>query len=147
MLIRDLAVFVLKAGLEAFRDLALIPAALLSGLAGLIGAPSQPDRYFQYVLRFGDRFDDFVDLFGRQARHAREPGALGRPRDEEVRVDDLVGHVEDLLVQEFERGGITAQAKDAIDRGLDALQHVVGGHAGDPTVPRLAPGAGERDGE
>lgn len=123
-LIRDLTVFVAKASLEALRDLALIPAALVAGVAGLLLSPSRPDRYFQEILELGDRFDDFVDLFGREARRQREPGQLGRPSDDEIRADDVFDRVENLLVDEFNRGGVTAQAKEAIDRGLDALQEV-----------------------
>ncbi len=143
-LIRDLTVFVAKASLEALRDIALIPAALVAGLAGLLLSPAKPDRYFQEILELGDRFDDFVDLFGREARRQREPGQLGKATDEELRADDVFERVENLLVEEFHRGGVTAQAKDAIDRGLDTLQEVF---RSDPKARTRAPSVTGRAGE
>ncbi len=125
-LIRDLTVFTAKASLEALRDLALIPAALFAGIAGLLLSPRKPDRFFQEILEVGDRFDDFVDLFGREARRRRQAGALGKSDPEELNADDVFDRLESLLVEEYNRGGVTAQAKEAIDRGLDAVQDALG---------------------
>jgi hypothetical protein len=36
-------------------------------------------------------------------------------------IDALVGRLERLIVEQYERGGMTASAKAAIDRSLDAL--------------------------
>ncbi len=138
-LLRDLIVFVAKASLEALRDIALIPAALVAGLAGLLISPSQPDRYFQEILKIGDRFDDFVDLFGKEARKRRRPGLLGR-RSKDLRADDVFDRIERVLVDEYRRGGLTAQAKQAIDRGLDSVQEALGSTAvPDPAPPEADP--------
>jgi len=117
-LLRDLGAFVLKVGLEAIRDLVLIPLALVAGLAGLVLSPAEPDRFFREVLRLGARFDDFLDLFGAGARGDALPSAhaLGA-----TRVDDLVDGIEAVLREQHQRGGVTAGAKDAIDRALDAV--------------------------
>ena len=114
-LLRDLGAFVLKVGLEAIRDLVLIPLALLAGLAGLVLSPAAPDRFFREVLRLGARFDEFLDLFGASQRTA-PPRSLG-----ETRVDDLVDGIEAVLREQHQRGGVTAAAKVAIDRALDAV--------------------------
>jgi hypothetical protein len=105
----------LKVGLEAIRDLVLIPLALLAGLAGLVLSPADPARFFREVLRLGARFDDFLDLFGAAARQEAlaPPGA--------PRVDDLVDGIEAVLREQHQKGGVTAAAKDAIDRALDAV--------------------------
>ena len=117
-LLRELGAFTLKVGLEAIRDVVLIPLALLAGFAGLVLSPALPDRFFREVLRLGARFDDFLDLFGAAAREkAAGPGRtpLG------PRVDDLVDGLEAVLRDQHQRGGVTASAKDAIDRALDAV--------------------------
>ena len=115
-LLRDLGAFVLKVGLETIRDLVLIPLALLAGFAGLLLSPAAPDRFFREVLRLGARFDDFLDLFGAGAATRRARARSGPPR-----VDDLVDGIEAVLREQHQRGGVTAAAKTAIDRALDAV--------------------------
>src|SRR5262245_2973301 len=113
-LLRAPGSFVLKLSLETIRDLVLIPLALLAGLAGLVLSPAAPDRFFREVLRLGARFDDFLDLFGAAAR--TEPPALRA-----ARVDDWVDGIEAVLREQHQKGGVTAAAKTAIDRALDAV--------------------------
>jgi hypothetical protein len=126
-LLRDLGAFALKVSLEAIRDLVLIPLALIAGLAGLLLSPTAPDRYFREVLRLGARFDDFLDLFGAAARPP-PPRALGV-----ARVDDLVDGIEAVLREQHQRGGVTAAAKTAIDRALDAVESAL--HERPPPPP------------
>jgi hypothetical protein len=118
-LIRDLAVFSGKAALEALRDLALIPVGLAAGVAGLLFHPREPEFLFREVLRLGDRFDRFVDIFGAEARRGEE---TGHPGADGPSFDALAARVEHALVEQHRRGGVTAQAKEAIDRALDAVQ-------------------------
>lgn len=125
-LIRDLVIFTTKASLEALRDIALIPAAVIAGLTGMFLSPSKPDRYFQRVLELGDEFDEFIDLFGKEKR--RISGSRFDPLDEAespLRVDDIFERIERLMFDEYKRGGVTAQAKEAIDHGLDAVQEAL----------------------
>jgi hypothetical protein len=125
-LLRDLGSFVLKVGLEAIRDLVLIPLALLAGVAGLLLSPADPARFFREVLRLGARFDDFLDLFGAAARQESlaPPGV--------TRVDDLVDGIEAVLREQHQKGGVTATAKDAIDRALDAVADALQERPGPP---------------
>ena len=58
----------------------------------------------------GARFDEWLNLFGEHDEN-EEPG-----------IDEQFGKLEQLLVDEYKRGGVTAQAKQAIDRALDTLQ-------------------------
>jgi hypothetical protein len=124
-LLRDLGSFVLKVGLEAIRDLVLIPLALLAGLAGLVLSPADPARFFRDVLRLGARFDDFLDLFGATARNEPLPARA-------TRVDDLVDGIEAVLRDQHQKGGVTAAAKDAIDRALDAVADALQERPGPP---------------
>jgi hypothetical protein len=66
-LLRDVIVFQVKLGLEAFLDLTLIPVSLgAAGLDLLLGNWRQP-RWFHAVLRFGERCERRIDLWGVKA--------------------------------------------------------------------------------
>ena len=152
-LIRDLSVFVTKVGLEAIRDIALIPLAVGAGLLGLLFSPSQPHRYFEAVLRLGDRFDVFVDLFG--SAEARKRAGMSAEDAGGPRADALFERVERALRDQHAQGGVTAQAKEAIDRALDAVQRGLSsgparrrerpytalGHSAPDKTPEKRPGA------
>ena len=109
-LIRDVLVFAAKVALETARDLILFPAALIAGLLGVVAGGDRPERTFHQVRALGARFDAWLNLFG-EHDESDEPG-----------IDEQFGKLERLLVEEYERGGVTTQAKQAIDRALDTLQ-------------------------
>lgn len=141
-LMRDLMVFVTKASFEALRDIALVPAAVIAGIAGMLLSPTKPDRYFQRVLEVGDEFDEFVDLFGKEKR--RKSGSRFDPPEEgesRLRADDIFERIERVMFDQYERGGMTAQAKEAIDHGLDAVQEALEGTL--PTRPATPTYAGD----
>ena len=118
-LIRDLAVFQLKLGLDALRDLVLSPISLVAGIVDLVIGGEQAGKHFYSVLGAGRRTEAWINLFGEvdgvEPRGEAEGGAEG------ASVDAIVERMERLLVEQYERGGVTASAKSAIDRGLDAL--------------------------
>jgi hypothetical protein len=63
-LFRDVVVFQIKLGLEALLDLTLIPVSLAAaGLDLLLGNWQRP-RWFHRVLRFGERCERRIDLWG-----------------------------------------------------------------------------------
>jgi hypothetical protein len=63
-LVRDVAVFQIKLGMEALLDLTLIPVSLAAaGLDLLLGNWRKP-RWFHAVLRFGERCERRIDLWG-----------------------------------------------------------------------------------
>jgi hypothetical protein len=63
-LVRDVVVFQFKCGLETVLDLTLIPTSLAAaGLDLLVGNWRRP-RFFHAVLRFGERCEDWIDLWG-----------------------------------------------------------------------------------
>ncbi len=98
---------------------------LLAGVAGLVLSPSGPARFFRDVLRLGARFDDFLDLFGAAARDSTL-------RARATRVDDFVDGIEAVLREQHQKGGVTATAKDAIDRALDAVSDALQERPGSP---------------
>ena len=115
-LIRDIAVFQFKVGVDAVRDLALVPVSLVAGLLDLIGGGERPGRLFYDVLHVGRRTEDWINLFGDLDRDRSNQSDGSHDT-----VDSVVARLEDLIVEQYERGGMTATAKDAIDRSLDAF--------------------------
>ena len=63
-LLRDVLVFQVKLGAEALLDITLIPVSLAAaGMDLLLGNWRQP-RWFHTVLRFGERCERRIDLWG-----------------------------------------------------------------------------------
>jgi len=119
-LIRDLAVFQVKVLLDASRDVALVPVSLVAGFIDLIGGGERPRRLFYDVLALGRRSEDWINLFGEADRlDAGRERALLDPNAPSV--DAVVARIEALLVEQYERGGMTAATKHAIDRSIDAF--------------------------
>jgi hypothetical protein len=66
-LARDVVVFQVKLALEALLDITLIPVSLgAAGLDLVLGNWRQP-RWFHAVLRFGERCERRIDLWGVRA--------------------------------------------------------------------------------
>ena len=125
-LIRDVVVFQLKLLLDALRDVLLSPASIVAGLLDLASGDDPPGRNFKRLLAAGRRSDAWINLFGHEPPES-ESDTAGAERSEKVQsVDSLVGHVERLLVEQVERGGVTASAKEAIDRSLDRVTRTTG---------------------
>lgn len=63
-LLRDVLVFQLKLAMEALLDITLIPVSLgAAGLDFVLGNWREP-RWFHRVLRFGERCERRIDLWG-----------------------------------------------------------------------------------
>jgi hypothetical protein len=119
-LLRDVSVFQAKLLMDGFRDLVLLPVSLVVALIGLVSDPSDPGRLFRRVMDFGRRSDRWINLFG-DPRHFRGDSAEA---SDEPGVDELVGMLEQRLLEHYRKGGVTATAKDAVDRALDAVHKV-----------------------
>ena len=114
-LMRDVAVFQLKLLLDGLRDALLLPISLFVALLDLLGVGRRAGRQFYALLEWGRRTEYWINLFG-ATDHVRALASSPRPG-----VDTLVDRLERLVVHEYERGGITASTKDAVDRALDSL--------------------------
>lgn len=118
-LIRDVIALQLKLVIDGMRDALLIPISLIAGLADLAVGGDRGSRYFYDVVHLGKRSERWIDLFA--AAERVEPPQIAVSAGEEARVDTLLEKAERALADQVERGGVTAQAKDAIDRALDAV--------------------------
>lgn len=129
-LVRDLAVFQTKLLVDGLKDLVLAPIALMAAVLGILMYRDDPGRPFRALLHWGHGFDRWVNLFG-----IADPRALPAADGDSTReaaspgLDAYVQKVERALTDEVRRGGLTAKAKDAIDRALDSL------HDRPPTDP------------
>jgi hypothetical protein len=87
-LVHDVVVFQIKVGMEALLDLTLIPASLVAaGLDLLLGNWRTP-RLFHSLLRFGERCERRIDLWGAGAATENEPN---------TEVDAIVRSIETLM--------------------------------------------------
>ncbi len=118
VLIRDVLVFQGKLALDALRDVALAPVAIIAAVVGVFLKPANPGHYFYDLMRWGRRTDHFINLFS--------AGQDKSERDEFLSVDDLVESLEKVVVAEHEKGGMTTDTKAHIDKTLDKLDEELG---------------------
>lgn len=125
VLIRDVLVFQCKLLVDGFRDLVLLPLSLIAGIVSLVGKGPSPGCEFYDLLRMGRRSERWINLFG--AAEKQESGrveAADDPPSATSDLDALVARVESFLLDEYRKGGVTAQAKARLDAALDSLQGV-----------------------
>jgi hypothetical protein len=120
-LIRDLVVLQAKLIVDGFRDLLLVPASLVAGIWSLVsGETGRPGPQFYQLISLGKQSELWIDLF-KAYEHA--PEDVRREHEFAVsNLDEFVDKLESFVVDEYERGGVTAQAKERIDKALDAIQ-------------------------
>jgi hypothetical protein len=63
-LLRDVVVFQVKLGMEAVLDITLIPVSLAAAALDLALGNWRRPRWFHAVLRFGERCEHWIDLWG-----------------------------------------------------------------------------------
>ena len=120
-LIRDLGVLQVKLIVDGFRDLLLLPASIIAALISLMRSENgKPGPEFYELLRAGKQSEQFIDLFG-ALRNAPEGFDVGDLKSG-AGMDDIVSKVESFVVDEYKRGGVTAQAKSRIDDALEKLR-------------------------
>jgi len=121
VLVRNIAVFQGKLLVDGLRDLVLVPASLIAGILSLAsGTHDQPGTQFYRLLGVGKQSERWINLFG-ALRNA--PPDLEHPVPfPDVDLDDIVGKIEDFVIDEQKRGGMTAQARERLERALDAMQ-------------------------
>ncbi len=116
-LIRDLGVFQVKLLVDGLRDLLLVPVSLVAGVAGILsGKDGNPGPQFYHVLEWGRQSEHWIDLFG-ALKNSPEQESIPTPFTEQG-MDSIVERFEDFVVSEYKRGGVTAQAKEQLDKLL-----------------------------
>ena len=116
--------FRVKLLVDGLKDLVLSPAALIAVVVGLLRDPAHPGRYFYRLMRMGRDFDRWVDLFGAdETKRLSGPSAESRYAGEQPSgLDSVIDRLQQAVVDQQARGGLTEKARQAIDRALDALE-------------------------
>ena len=121
MLLRDLGVLQFKLVVDGLRDVILVPASLI---AGIISIASSKDgmigMQFYHLLGWGKQSEVWINLFGaveNSPEEIEQPLPFG-----DQGIDDIVERLETFVVDEYKRGGVTAQAKERLDKILNAVQ-------------------------
>jgi hypothetical protein len=112
---RDVLVFQVKLALDALRDVILVPISIGAALFDLVSSGKRTGRNFYRVFAMGKRTDIWINLFDTYGNPDESPEAA------DTIVDSLVAQLEALIVDQHDRGGLTATAKVAIDRALDGI--------------------------
>jgi len=120
-LLRDIGVLQVKLIVDGLRDLILVPASLIAGTASFVTAKDgRPGMQFYRLLHFGKQSERWINLFGAE-QNSPEPiepvESFG-----DGNIDEIVRRVESLVVDEYRRGGATAQAKERLDKVIEALR-------------------------
>ena len=115
----DVLVFQGKLIIDGLRDLLLSPISIIAAIADLLSGGQRPGDNFYSVIAFGKKTEIWINLFGCATRRDRHHEAQEHA---EPNVDALVGKLEEAIKRQYERGGITASAKEAIDKTLDNIE-------------------------
>ena len=125
-LIRDTGVLQLKLIVDGLRDFVLVPVSLVAGVVSLV----QGGDAFYRLLKIGRRSERWINLLEAADRvpEAGHDGVRFPDRD----IDALVRKMESYVVDEYQKGGVTRQARDHLDQ---LLRNARGGRRGDRQRP------------
>ena len=128
-LVRDAAVLQVKLIVVGLRDLLLVPASLVAALVSVARTTDgKPGDEFYRLVSVGKQSERWINLFGalRNAPdHVVEEYQFGA-----ADIDDIVSRVESFVVDEYQRGGVTKQARDRLNEAIRRARK-----RGGPTPP------------
>lgn len=120
MLIRDVAVLQVKLIVDGLRDFILVPVSLVSGLISLFRMGDPAGTEFYQLLRLGRKSERWINLFG--AFSNAPPEVVEEAHFGNSDMDEIIGRMETYVIDEYRRGGVTAQAKEQFDKALTAVR-------------------------
>ncbi len=123
-LIRDVAVLQVKLVFDGVRDLILVPVSLITAIISLVQGGARPGPQFYDLLRLGKETEHWINLFKAAERVPGSPSRTDQFAGKDI--DSMVLRVEAFVVDEYKKGGLTAQAKDRIDKVLDSMRRKTG---------------------
>lgn len=121
VLIRDVAVLQFKLIVDGLRDLVLVPASLIAGLISVLKTNNGvPGSEFYQLVSVGKRSERWINLFGALEN---APPEVTKPGEfSATDIDDIVSKVESFVVDEYKRGGVTAQARDSVQQAMQKMR-------------------------
>ena len=119
-LIQDVAIFQVKLAIDALRDLLISPISIVAGIIDLVIGRKHFNGHFYSVLRTGRLSEEWINLFSQADRW--EPLSDTPDNIDIVDVDDHIERLKRLIVEQYQDGTLSASAKTAFDRSLDAIR-------------------------
>jgi hypothetical protein len=110
---RDLLAFQFKLVLDAARDLLLSPISIIAVLVSLLSRQDNPGKHFYLLLRIGYKVDQWINLFGTTGSNTEDPL---------VSSDTYLKKVEDLIINEVQKGGVVKNMKDKTDGLIEKIR-------------------------
>jgi hypothetical protein len=121
VLIRDIGVLQVKLIIDGARDLLLVPASLIAGVISLAKTKNgKPGAEFYELVSLGKQSERWINLFGATRNAPAE--VVEQQRFGNADIDELISKVEGFVVDEYQRGGVTTQAKTRLDKVLETLR-------------------------
>jgi len=121
VLVRDIAALQVKLVVDGLRDLLLVPASLIVGIVSLAKTRGgRPGDQFYRLVSVGKQSERWINLFGALKNappEVREENHFGT-----ADFDEIVEKVESFVVDEYKRGGVTAQARDSLNQAMDKMR-------------------------
>ena len=119
-LVRDVAVLQAKLIVDGLRDLVLVPASIIAGIASLASSTEgRPGTQFYQLLGLGKQSERWINLFG--ALENAPPDLEQMEPFPEADMDELVGKLETFVRDEESRGTVTNQARERLEKVLSAI--------------------------
>lgn len=120
-LVRDIAVLQVKLLVDGLRDLVLVPASLIAGIVSLSKTrDGKPGTEFYSLVSVGKQSERWINLFG--AIRNAPPEVVEDINFGDADIDNIVSRIESFVVDEYKRGGVTAQAKDRMEKAIAAMR-------------------------
>lgn len=121
VLIRDVAALQVKLVVDGLRDLILVPASLIAGIVSLVRTENgRPGPEFYKLVSVGKQSERWINLFG--AFSNAPPEVVEEAHFGNSDMDEIIGRMETYVIDEYRRGGVTAQAKEQFDKALTAVR-------------------------
>jgi nitrogen fixation-related uncharacterized protein len=118
-LARDIAVLQVKLVVDGLRDFVLVPVSMVAGLIGLVKFRESSGSEFYDLLRVGKKSERWINLFAAVENLPEAEEERIHFPDEDI--DALVSRVESYLVDEYQKGGVTKQARDHLHQLLNSV--------------------------
>lgn len=110
----DVLAFQFKLAMDGLRDLLLSPISIIAAIAGLVSSRSDPGRYFYRLLNYGHRTDRWINLFNTYTSENTD-------NNSEVSADHFVRRAEQIVLNEYHKGGAVQDIKRRADGVIDKL--------------------------
>ena len=120
--LRDVLVFQLKLVIGNIQNFVLVPVSLAAALADLFIKGEREGEKFYWVMQWGRRTDEMIDVYSAIGGYHSHSEAGEHPLVKNLSIDSLLAQVEGVIVREYEKGGTAASIKGAVDRVIDGMQ-------------------------